>query len=362
MLFFDLDLHIGSLDIQNIFESLGHSLDIWSLSNHNHLVNWKRPKVDVINEKTWYNLNPLMCDNFYNRYKDELSEYNGFVTFYPPTFSMIYEKFNKPIIMNVPIRYETPLFYSKELWENFNNYLRDNIDNSLIIPISNNLYDSKYFELFVERECLIISSLCNYTNSQYTGKNNQFLYCSKNDDLINLIRVPNIINKSKIKNHAWQDIADFKAIVYIPYSNTLMSVFEQYNSNIPLLFPSKEFLFHLKEREYKGIMSELSNNKIYSKPFEGFLTNKSIISYSNSNIPDPNDYNSLETFKYWSVLSDFYDEERFPYIQHFDSFMDLEDKLYSLPFEEISDNMRKYNIKRKKRILKQWKEVFKKVS
>jgi hypothetical protein len=41
----------------------------------------------------------------------------------PPTFSLLYKKFDKPIIIVAPIRYEAPFWDKEEKWKNFNEYL-----------------------------------------------------------------------------------------------------------------------------------------------------------------------------------------------------------------------------------------------
>ena len=51
--------------------------------------------VYLIYTRDWKNINKEMCNLFYERYKNELSQYDGFICTYPPAFSLLYEKFNK---------------------------------------------------------------------------------------------------------------------------------------------------------------------------------------------------------------------------------------------------------------------------
>ena len=109
MKFFNLDCHVSVIaDIKKILESLGHEVVSYSISGHNWVFNRQPTKLDIINTNNWRQLNEDMCNSFYERYKDELSEYDGFICTYPLTFSLLYEKFKKPIILHIPIRYETP--------------------------------------------------------------------------------------------------------------------------------------------------------------------------------------------------------------------------------------------------------------
>jgi hypothetical protein len=348
MKFFALDLHIGIRDIQHVFEQLGHSLDVWSISDHHHVMGWPRAAVDVVNQYSWMGLNKEMCDAFYERYKGELADYDGFVCFYPPAFSMLYEKFQKPIIVQVPLRYETPFFNDKFRWSSFNSYIQRGIDSGQIIPLVNNEYDKAYVEKFTGRSWTLLPSLCNYTGADYTGKRSEFLYFSKAVGLENLIKLPNLVNKSTVRGYSWQDIADYKALIYVPYSNTLMSLFEQYSANIPMFFPSQDFLVFLW-KNFRGVMSELSFRQIFG------LSPGTIIGSSS---PDPNDYRDEKSFISWAKSSDFYS---LPHVQLYDGFGDLEDKLGTVDFFNIHAKMYEYNQTRTREIIGLWQTVLNRI-
>ena len=91
MKFFNLDCHVSVIaDIKKILESLGHEVVSYSISGHNWVFNRQPTKVDIINPNNWRQLDEDMCDSFYERYKNELSEYDGFICTYPLTFSLLY--------------------------------------------------------------------------------------------------------------------------------------------------------------------------------------------------------------------------------------------------------------------------------
>ena len=99
MKFFNIDLHISVIeDIKTIFNDLGHQVDSKCISSHTWVLGRSVDKVDIIGQNNWANICPKMCDDFYERYKDELSEYDGFIVTHTPSFSLLYERFNKPII------------------------------------------------------------------------------------------------------------------------------------------------------------------------------------------------------------------------------------------------------------------------
>ncbi len=348
-----IDCHVGVRDAQHIFGELGHVLDILSLSDHHALMSWPRARLEILNEHTWWNLDQSMCDRFYERYKNEFKKYDFFYCFYPPAFSLLYEKFDKPIICNVPIRYDMPFFGNPHRWNWLTSYLQNGIDRGQIIPVVNNKLDQQYLRNYVHREFQYIPGLCDYTGLQYKGDNKKFLYCSKFDEFRTWL--PNIPLDVKTAGHSWEFLPHYKALVYVPYNNSVMSVFEQYSANIPLLFPTHDFLVRLWSLyRDKGVMSELSHRKIFG------LTPGTPKEVKFDRL-DLNDYNNKESFSYWSSLSDFYDATLMPYVQYFDSIFELEDQLNTLDFTEISFNMELFNEEKKKKIYLDWEGVLKRV-
>ena len=57
MHFFNLDLHIAVVaDLQQIFRSLGHRVTSWSLSGHNWVFGRSADRVEIVNQKSWPNI------------------------------------------------------------------------------------------------------------------------------------------------------------------------------------------------------------------------------------------------------------------------------------------------------------------
>lgn len=359
----DISLHIGSRDFQHICEQIGHEVDVWSISDHHRLMGWERKNIEILNQHTWRNLNQDMCDKFYERYKDELEKYDAFYCFYSPTFAMLYEKFDKPIIIHVPLRYETPFTNNPGMWNYYNEYIVSGVKSKKIILTTNNKYDQKYLKLFLAKNAELIPSICDYTNAKYSGDRDEFLFYSKFHSFLNYIKVPNIVDKNSLHNYSWKDIADFKSIVHLPYSNTYMSLFEQYSMNIPLIFPSYRFLYNLwRKNKNEPIMNEISWNKIFGLPSISQVKYRFSRKIKDSTgYPDPNNYDSEQTFNYWIPNSDFYDEEWFPFIEYFDTIVELEYKMYTLNFKEISEKMKEFNVIKREKILNKWSEVLNKI-
>lgn len=343
MRFFNLDCHISVIaDIKQIFENLGHEVVSWSLSGHNWIFGKQPDKVDIINQSSWWNLDPKMCDDFYERYKNELSTFDGFICTYPPVFSMLYEKFDKPIILQIPIRYEVPFHNNSQMWLKFNEYLRQGIDSGKIIPVANSEYDKKYFEFFVNRECNLIPSICEYTDMKWLPKVDKFLYYSRLP-----INLPsNLIDKSKLGKYRWQDLGIFKGVVMIPYNCSTMSIFEYYTANIPIFCPSYDFMIELYRHYQNYVLSELSWNRYFKiKP-------ESVIDCDREK--DPNRYDNIDIMKEWIKFSDFYNQDWMKHIVYFDSFDDLQVKLNTTDLENTHLQMKNFNTIRREMIYDKW--------
>jgi hypothetical protein len=294
-----------------------------------------------------------MCDAFYERYKDELSHYDGFISTYAPSFCLLYEKFKKPVITVAPIRYEAPFWNNKERWLWFNDYLQKGIDNHLIIPVANNKCDKKYCEIYTERDWKHIPSLCEYTGASYNPKFDFFLYSSLLP--IDMKQFNNLKDKRQFlqPGYRWQDVANFKGIVHIPYQVSTMSIFEQYTTSMPMIFPSYNFMLELRKAHgSKGVLNQLSWREVERLP------PGSAIEYNNA-IKDVNSYGVIENEKEWIKLADFYDDEWMPYIQYFNSFEELPSLLNNLDTNEISQNMCEFNKTRKQKVYHMWEETLK---
>ena len=117
MKYFNLDLHISVIaDIKNVIHSINPSIEIvnWSLSGHTWVFNKRIDAIKYINEHTWKYLNLHMIKEFQNHYDSFLSQFDGFIVAHPNSFVLLYEKYNKPIIMVNSCRYDMPFCFNKK--------------------------------------------------------------------------------------------------------------------------------------------------------------------------------------------------------------------------------------------------------
>ena len=247
--FFNIDLHISVIaDIKDIFRRIRPDIDIvdWLLSGHSWVFNRSPSFVKVIDQTSWLNLNLKSIKEFQDTYDTFLSEFDGFIACHPNSFSMLFEKYNKPIIVINSCRYDLPFCWNKnmkmvkELHKSFKRLQ----DKKMLHYISNNRADNAYFKLGnPEIHTKIIPSLCLYTNMKWKPSvdHEHFLLYSGNIPYNKYIKHRNNLEEG----YSWNVLMNFKGIIHIPYEASTMSIFEQISSGIPLFFPTKEFLYRL---------------------------------------------------------------------------------------------------------------------
>lgn len=348
-----IDQHIAVCsDIRYILNQFGHTVTELSLSGHATIIGKTQSHIEMLDGDQWgVTIRERKFKEFADRYGKSLEKYDGFICCYPPIFSMLYKYIDKPIIIDIPIRYECGAENDHELWYEFNEYLRDGVDSGRITLIANSDYDKSYAELFVDRPVKWIPSLCEYTGTSYNPVKELFLYYHNvklTDPSGRMIKKHNALQGG----HNWQCIGEFKGCIHFPYNISTMSTFEQYTANIPLFFPSKDLLRKMWKNG-DPVLTQIS----WLQQIPGALSGSRI--KCNDSIKDPNLFDNEEAVFSWVNRSDFYDnisEKSMQFIQVFDDVNDVLD-LNVHQLMAISNAMRKHNIKRKELIYKDWKEV-----
>jgi len=326
MTFFNIDQHVSvNSNIEYILKKLGHSLEIISLSQHHWVMNRERFHVPFIEENIHCLIEKEKWQEFYTVFKHPLASFDGFIVCHPPIFAVLYKNFvNKPIIVQISIRYDFPYTDNLKQLKIFNDFL---LSDSVIITANNKL-DKAYFEDRTDgkKECKYIPSLCEYTNMTYKPQRNEFLLYDNQRQY----QIKDTVNRHDLPDgHKWVDIGAFKGIIHIPYNISTMSFFEQYTACIPLFFPSKKFLLELY---YQG--ARVLDQCFWSQEQHG-------------------KYGS-QTMDKVLDLADFY-SETFPHVIMFDSIQQLEDKLHDNSLlEQTTGKMEEDN---KEKVYTAWKDI-----
>lgn len=347
MKFFNIDQHVSVIaDVAHIFKNLGHEVDDWSLSGHHWVLNKPKPKI-MLSDGTELTCSGVctqeVCDKFYEANKDKLSKYDAFIACYPTEFALLYEKFNKPIIVVNCIRYDHPNTFTPVIRDRLNAFLKERVASGKLYYVCNNKGDQHYVNYMTGIVGMHIPNLCEYTNAKYTGTKNKFVIHDRSE-----ISVPGnlCVSLGAIRNgnwkYSWQDLYSYKGIIHVPYHNGTMSMFEQYTANVPLFLPSKQ---HLKELFHQNkAFSDLTFYKIEKKP-------------EPEDINNPNSLRNPAVLDKWIDTCDFYDEGNMRHIQYFNSPSHLEHLLKTVDTADISKNMSEHNKLRRASVYNNWQEI-----
>jgi hypothetical protein len=346
MKFFNLDCHIGVRDFANIASDLGHSVRLESISSHTHLCDLKPSEIFSKYKDTWQSIDQSMCDNFYKDFKNELNDVSCFYCFYPPSFSLLYEKFDKPIIIHCPIRFEIPFYKDEEKLKWFFSFLERGIDEGRIILCANNLLDKDHMEKTLDREVHYISSYCGYNNKNCSLENDKIIF-DKSRSCFDL----DLKEVHKFSGYySLDDFYKFSGCIMVPYHNSVMSLFERYASNMPLFLPSYNFLIDLHKKNPFLVLEEISWLKIL-KTYPNFVNGEL----------DVNLFLQLNSAEHNFKLCDWLDKNCMENIILFDSVDHLQKIIKNINLKEVSEKMKVENVKRKELIYSSWQNIFNKL-
>lgn len=347
MKFFNIDQHVSVIsDVAHIFKNLGHEVDDWSLSGHHWVMNKPKPNI-MLSDGTQLTCSGVctqeVCDKFYEQHKTDFEKYDAFIACYPVEFALLYERWNKPIIVVNCIRYDHPNTFNPLLKNRLDDFLKIKHNEGKLYFICNNKGDQFYAHHFTGIWGMHIPSLCEYTNAKYTGTKTQYIIHDRSE-----ITVPGnlCVSLGAIRNaswrYSWQDLYSYKGIIHLPYHNGSMSIFEQYTANVPLFFPSKKYAIELFHKN--KILSDLTFFRINNVKEPDDISN-------------PNSLRNPEILNKWIDTCDFYDTENMKHVQYFESPSHLEHLLKTVNVKEVSSNMANYNTLRKESIYNRWKEI-----
>lgn len=331
---FNVDLHVSVIaDVRAQLERLGLSLVDWTLSGHSWVAGRERDPVAIVNERTWFSFGPRMARRFRRVYGSYLSSFRGFTAAYPPCFSLLYESLGKPTLAVVAIRYEWPFTHHALRWDWLDDGLRRGVDEGWLTLVANNRADADYLENYTGLRATHIPSACAYTDATYTGRRSAVLVCTKTArfgaEISRTLRTEAVpLRSSSGARYSHADLYDHRALVFIPYNVSLMSLFEHYTACAPIYVPERSFLKRLMAEHPGDVLSELSFSQVTGKPAAARVGQL-----------DLNDAGDEKVIDWYLDRADFYDDEWMPHVRRFESWEHLDDLLETDDQHAISSGM-----------------------
>lgn len=352
MKIFNLDYHTSVVaDLEMTFKGLGHSIDSHVLGNEMRKFPYKKsdgPYHGLTIKNFW----DWIPERFHEEHKERLSGYDAFLVTYPPAFSLLYNRFDQPIICVLPIRFDYSVSNDPVLFSTLIEWFIKKYDEKRVIVVANNAYDQKYFEYFTGIKPILIESLCRYAHGRYEPTDWRSILMDTRSRLIDTYVRENVIGVQPLRDvyrrYRYDHLGRHKALVWIPYNSSIMSFFENYWMGIPIFCPTPEFLVKLAAS--KDALAEISFYKT-----GGMNPGSLVYGMLEDEMYDPNDYKSVAALLEWTKYYDFY---RFPHVTYFDSWGELTDKLNNINLGTIHINMSAENVERRLDVENAWKGVF----
>ena len=361
------DFHAGCQMWQYfVLQQIGFDVTIYSLSGHHHLL-----KQFKINYK-------VISANYYKNNKNDLLQYDYFLisfwpshVIYPFNFYKFSEENNKSIILNCGHRFKIHTSPEKHIEMIKTLYLLHKNNKHVLAVMSEYDYHYIYHYTGIKpikllcfshhlNEYLSCTSIFaqQYSNTILIGPahnkhiivpfnniydfNKKLLEYSKKNNIGN-------IDVNYIKNiyphYNYNDLMKHKACILYPYSVFSISTIELYNLNIPIFVPSIELLVKYNICNDRSVFPVYSSRKKYD--LCKYTIKQFKYKYS------PNSYKE-DDVEYWLQYIYLYQKK---YIIIFNSESDLINKIYSLNFNKIRENMIIENNEEKLKSITDWKNL-----
>jgi hypothetical protein len=378
--FWSTDFHITPIsDLKFLFKSFQIKIIDKSLSGACESRGTCARDLKVINKDNAYNIGDHpqeLSRRLFEAYQNdpEFRSVDAIICFHPIVTCQLYMPFNKTIIMISSTRYEHGQFASHQ-WQRFNRIIQKLASNPRHLIGGNSVYDADYIQFFTGVPAVYVPSFCGVITARYNPVKSEFLlahsHASVHKDtywdggwLIWRFAVDRM-NEAKAKKggkaaefqfkginelygrYEYQDLANHPAMIHFPYQVSVMSFFEQYRMNLPLFVPSLKFMIQLHLDH--ALISERTWARIHNR---GGITKSDIDGHPDAwTKHDPNNEKSAEALEYWLAKADYYTK---PYIQYFDSWDDLIEKLLTTDFQKVSALMEQHNAHFHSELLSQW--------
>ena len=299
---------------------------------------------------------------FFDAYRgpgSALQHVDAFVCNHPPALCELYMPFNKSIVVVASVNLEFGR-ENRRRWREWLRSLRAIAADPRNVVAANNLYDAEYIRYYAGVQAEYVPSFCGYVSA--------FRYAPRAGKPVLLARNHNNPAKLYAQLHAaaaaerptdrvgggvsrtfgaaplrfvrtedaypggfeYAQLAAHPAVVVVPYTKSVMSLFELYRMNVPLFAPSLALLVEWEMAH--AVMAERVYWSAAPRPAE--------LKANDTATPYPNGRKSRKALTYWLALSDVY---ALPNITYFDSWEHLLVLLRAADLPAISAAMAKAN-------------------
>jgi len=148
-----------------------------------------------------------------------------------------------------------------------------------------------------------------------------------------------------VVRYSHADLYDHRALVFIPYNVSLMSLFEHYTACAPIYVPERSFLKRLMAEHPTDVLSELSFSQVTGK------------SPARAGKLDLNDARDEQVVDWYLDRADFYDSAWMPHIRLFESWEHLDHLLETDDQHAVSAAMAADRPAREARIDALWNQL-----
>jgi hypothetical protein len=349
---FDLDLHVAVVaDARVALESRGLSLTEWNLSGHTWVFGRRRTPVAAVNERTWFGFGPPLIDRFQRAYRPFLERFRGFLATYPPCFSLLYRGFDRPTLAISATRYEWPFTHNLELWTWLDEQLARGVEEGWLTLAANNRADADYVENYTGIAPHYLPSACSYVAPPYTGRRRTALVSSSESFgafvASQLTQDARPLRAALGARFHWAELYDHRAVVFVPYNVSIMSLFEHYAAGMPIYVPERALLKRLMAEHPRDVLGSLSFSQVTGRPAAVPATARI----------DLNDVADPQVVDWYLDRADFYDNARMPQIRCFESWAHLDHLLAGDDPEQTAERMARERAERLASIAAVWDEL-----
>jgi hypothetical protein len=350
---FNLDLHISVVaDVRDVLLRRGVPLTDWSISGHTWVWGRERDPVAIVNERTAAKLSPRAAAQFRRAYGRYLRSFRGFLSTHTPAFSLLYEGLDRPTLAVCSTRYEWPFTFDRARWTWLDERLAAGVADGWLTLVANNRADAEYVENYLGVLPPHVPSACAYVGERYRGDLPTAVVWSKPDgyavDVAASLSAPAVSLRTALgKRFSWPELYAHRAVVFVPYNVSVMSLFEHYTACMPIYVPERAFLKQLMRERPDAVLSQLSYAQIAGRAATP-RTRGAI---------DLNDLRDEQVVDWYLDRADFYDPEWMPSVRTFESWSHLDHLLATDDHAAISEQMARENVERLARIDAAWDEI-----